>query len=395
MSFLWIGGATAITLPALYLRVTGMQVSPTLDSALFGLAILGAAFLLTWAAEVAQLDIPQSLALAFLALIAVLPEYAVDFYFAWAAGQSPEYTHYAVANMTGGNRLIIGLGWSLVVFLFWIAKRQRGITISRSRGNDMSILALATVYGFTIPLKGSLSIVDTFFLLALFIAYLVTASRSQQVDPEELVGPSETIAAFPIFWRRVATVALFLFSATVILASAKPFAEGLLATAKGFGIDEFLLVQWLAPLASEAPEIIVASIFVFRNSASMALGTLISSKVNQWTLLVGTLPLVYSVSLGHLGALPLDSRQTAEIILTAAQSAFAVVLLLNFTLSMREAAALLFLFGAQLFFPDPTIRDGFSVVYVLLATGLLVKDRGKLRNLVLMMPWVGNRTSEE
>ena len=46
---------------------------------MFGLAVVGAAFLLAWAAEVLQLDVSQGLALAVLALIAVLPEYAVDF----------------------------------------------------------------------------------------------------------------------------------------------------------------------------------------------------------------------------------------------------------------------------------------------------------------------------
>lgn len=383
-----MGGAAALTFPALYLRISGLQLSPVAESTLSGLAILGAAFLLTWAAEVAQVDISQSLALAFLALIAVLPEYAVDFYFAWMAAERPEYAHYAVANMTGANRLLIGIGWSMVVFLFWLSRGQRGITVDRSRGIDLSILGLATLYAFTIPLKGSLSLVDTLILGSLFVVYLWMASRAQHVEPE-LVGPAEAIASLPTPWRRSITVVLFLFSGGAILASAEPFAEGLIATGKGLGIDEFLLVQWLAPLASEAPEMTVAAIFVLRNSATMALGILISSKVNQWTLLVGTLPVVYSVSLGGVGALPLDSRQAEEVFLTAAQSAFAVVLLLNFTLSRLEAAALFLLFATQLVFTDPTIRYGYSGVYLVLALALLIKDRGRLRNLAPMIPRVG------
>jgi Ca2+/Na+ antiporter len=39
-----------------------------------GWAFFGAAFLLSWAAELAQKDLPQALAIALLALIAVLPE---------------------------------------------------------------------------------------------------------------------------------------------------------------------------------------------------------------------------------------------------------------------------------------------------------------------------------
>ena len=36
----------------------------------------------------------------------------------------------------------------------------------------------------------------------------------------------------------------------------------------------------------------------------------------QWTLLVGTIPLVYSISLGAPGQMPLDTRQIQEILLS-------------------------------------------------------------------------------
>lgn len=78
--------------------------------AIFGLAIVGAAFILAWAAEALQLDVSQGLALAVLALITVLPEYVVDFTFAAKAGENPEqYAPLALANMTGSNRLLIGI----------------------------------------------------------------------------------------------------------------------------------------------------------------------------------------------------------------------------------------------------------------------------------------------
>ncbi|MCA9626721.1 MAG: hypothetical protein KC766_03610, partial [Myxococcales bacterium] len=86
---------------------------------------MSASFLLAWAAEVAQVDVSASLATAVLALIAVLPEYAVDLYFAFTAGERPAYTAYAAANMTGSNRLLIGVGWPLVALLFAIGLRRR------------------------------------------------------------------------------------------------------------------------------------------------------------------------------------------------------------------------------------------------------------------------------
>src|SRR5689334_21850296 len=71
-----------------------------------GIAIFASAYLLSWAAEVAEVDIPPALALGLLSLVAVAPEYAVDIYFAWRGGKEPTYLPYATANMTGGNRLL-------------------------------------------------------------------------------------------------------------------------------------------------------------------------------------------------------------------------------------------------------------------------------------------------
>ena len=59
--------------------------------------------MLAWSCEIAERDIPQSLALLVLALVGVLPEYAIDLHFAWRAGVDPSYAAYATANMTGAN----------------------------------------------------------------------------------------------------------------------------------------------------------------------------------------------------------------------------------------------------------------------------------------------------
>ena len=65
-----------------------MDVDPTVAAAVFGLGIVAGAFLLSWAAEVAELDVSASLAIAVLALIAILPEYAIEAVLAWDAGSS-------------------------------------------------------------------------------------------------------------------------------------------------------------------------------------------------------------------------------------------------------------------------------------------------------------------
>ena len=88
LPLLVVGAALLSAVPALWLRFATPELSHAIEALLFGLAIVGAAFLLSWAAEVAQLDISAGLAIAVLALIAVLPEYAVDFVFAWKGGQA-------------------------------------------------------------------------------------------------------------------------------------------------------------------------------------------------------------------------------------------------------------------------------------------------------------------
>ena len=88
---LFMSLAVAATLPGVYLRITGIHPEPILAAILYGMAIVGAAFILSWAAEVIQMDIAAGLALALLALIAILPEYAVDFVFtARRARSSPK-----------------------------------------------------------------------------------------------------------------------------------------------------------------------------------------------------------------------------------------------------------------------------------------------------------------
>jgi hypothetical protein len=41
-----------------------------------GVAVLGAAFVLTWAVETAETDVPRAFALAVIAVVTVAPEYA-------------------------------------------------------------------------------------------------------------------------------------------------------------------------------------------------------------------------------------------------------------------------------------------------------------------------------
>lgn len=397
--------AAAAALPGITVRLAGLHLDPPMAAVVSGAAILGASFLLLWACDAAQADISQALALAVVALIAVLPEYAVDMYFTWQAGKNPasEYAHYAVANMTGANRLLIGVAWALIAVIFFIRYRQ-DVRIGKERRTELLFLALATIYAFVIPLKGSLAWYDGVVFLGLYAWYIVLAGRRPCVEVEG-EGPAEILVRLPRLKRRIATGLLFLFAAGAILANAEPFCEGLIGTGKALKISEFLLVQWLAPIASEAPEFVVALVFAWRGHGGLALGSLLSSKLNQWTLLVGMIPGVFALSHGTLEhPLPMGQFQMHEILLTAAQSLLAVVMLACLRFTLANALLLFALFIGQLIVPSlvdrypQTVFDlgltaervhlFFSVLYIMGAAAIFLERPGKIWSL-----WRGVRVS--
>ena len=370
-NWLWIGSSILLCLQWIAIHFAGIHLTPQFEALSSGVAIFGAAFLLSWSAELSQKDIPQALAIALLALIAVLPEYAVDMYFAWSAGKDPKYTAFATANMTGANRLLIGVGWAAVVITYWLKSGKKAVELEPSHKIELFYLALATLYSFLIPLKGQLDLIDAVALIMIFVFYMRAASKAEHVEPE-LEGPAAMIESWGTRPRRAWTVSFFLLSGFTIFTAAEPFAEGLLATGRTFGIEEFILVQWLAPLASESPEFIVAILFALKGQPGTSMGALLSSKVNQWTLLIGMLPIVYAVSAGSAGGMNMDARQVEEMFLTAAQSIFAVAVLANLSFSLLEALIVFVLFWTQLLFPDPQFRFYYSFLYIVLAVGLVL-----------------------
>lgn len=413
--------AVAVALPGVYLGVAeygGLPhptLPPPLAAVVYGVAIVGAAFVLSWAAEAAQVDISAGAAIALLALLAVLPEYAVDFVFTFQAGQiyaengacvpGPQGANpcsLALANMTGANRVLVGVGWPLVVLVASIAvwrnrraggqdsasTHSREVDLEPTMSTEVVFLGIATLYSLTLPLRTSLTLIDALVFISIFAAYAWRLSQAPAEEPD-LVGVSAWVGGKPRSSRRGWYIAMFAVAGLFILATAEHFANGLVETGSTLGIDQFLLVQWVAPLASESPELIVASLYALRLKASHSLGTLLSSKVNQWTLLVGTLPIVFALSATTFDGLPIDANQRFELLITAAQSLFAVSLLVNLGLTVYGAGALFVLFAVQFtasitLSPElnRTVIIVLSVVYGVLAIGLLVVRRRATRRIV-------------
>lgn len=309
---------------------------------------------MSWGAEAAEQHISQGLILAAVALVTVLPEYAVDLYYAYQAGRAgpdSSYVHYAAANMTGANRLLVGLAWPLMVLLHWFKTRHRSIELAPANAIEIGFLLLASLYSFVILIKGRITLLDFVILAAIFAAYVWRVRNLPQAETageeEEEPGPASALNTLAPGAQWAAMGALVIVACAVILVSAEPFAEAMVGSGRVMGLNEFLLIQWLAPLASEAPAVSVAVLFVLVGRASAGLVTMISDKINQWTLLVGMLPLALSIGAGNISSLPLDARQSEEFFLTAAQSLFGLSLLLRFRLGVTSAVALAGMFLVQ------------------------------------------------
>lgn len=359
--------ALLIATPGIILRISSVKYDPWVNTLVFGAAVVAAGFLLSWSAEAAESRVAQALIVAILALITVLPEYAVDIYFAWQAGRAPlsGYPQFAAANMTGANRMLVGVAWPMLVFVNWWKTRDSAIQLKQENTNEILFLGLASLYAFVILIKNRIDIYDSAALLTIFGMYMYRASRGSESknevhenaagkeardkEEEEEAGPAAALLLLPVKQQVFIMSAMTIVAGTIIFLMAEPFAESLIETGTGLGIDHFLLIQWLAPLASEAPTITIALLLVLSEKARTAMATMLSDKINQWTLLVGMLPLALSFGAGKILPLNLDVRQHEEFFLTATQSLFALSLLLGFRLSAVGALFLFGLFFAQIF----------------------------------------------
>ena len=138
----------------------------------------------------------------------------------------------------------------------------------------------------------------------------------------------------------------------MIIVSAAPFVDGLVEMGHHLGVGDFILIQWIAPLASETPEVVVAALLGIRPNPASGIAVLISSEVNKFTLLIGIMVVVFSAAAGQLLTFLLDSKQSVEFLLTCAVSLFGLLLIAKRRVGWRAGAVLLGLFVVRLFFPN-------------------------------------------
>jgi len=233
-----------------------------------------------------------------------LPEFAVEAVIAWQAGKDPSKTHLAIANFTGSLRLLVGLGWPMIYFVaaaFGWKREGRFISVELDAEHSVE------VFGLLLP-----------------------------------------IAYFTFIW----------WKGTLTIWDALP-----LTIAASLGVSTFVFVQWVAPFLSEFPEKLSAFYWARKvRTANVALMNMVSSNINQWSILSAMIPILFVISAGELRPLRFDSQQRAEILLTILQSFLGFLLLLNLQLKLHEASILFVFWLVQ--FAVPSWRGPMIYVYL-------------------------------
>ncbi len=332
-------------------------------------AILISAMLIAWAAESAQYFMAQGVALAILAWLQTLPEFAVEAVFAWK-----QQVPLLMAGLTGALRLLTGLGWPMIYFTaaMFHRRRRRGhlreIRLADEHSVEVVGLFASMAYAYFVWWSGTLDLVDAAVLIAIYIAYLWVLRRMPALDKEgiedmERIPRAIVTASRPV--RIAAITGLFAVGGGIIYLAAEPFLGSLLAVSTALGIPVFVFVQWVAPFVSEFPEKVSAFYWARTvEGASTALMNMISSNINQWTLLTAMLPIVYSMSRGASSAIPLDGEQEVELLLTLAQALLGAMFLLEMRFQWWEAAGLFVLWLVQFVLsPVAKVHHYFTFAY--------------------------------
>ncbi len=329
-------------------------------------AILVSALMIAWAAESAQYFIAQGFALAILAWLQTLPEFAVEAVLAWK-----QQVPLLLANLTGALRLLTGLGWPVIYFTAAMAHRRRSktplraIRLAPQHSIEVAGLLVSIVYVAVIAAKNSLAIQDAAVLTLIYAVYLMVLGKlpaEGHESVEALESIPRAIVKSPRIRRIALIAALFVAGGALIYESAEPFLASLIALAALAGIPNFVFIQWVAPVVSEFPEM-ASTVYFARSSgrAPMALMNMVSSNINQWTLLMAMLPVVYSISVGAPRVIVFDAEQRLQLLLTLGQALVGLIFLINMELAWWEAAILLALFAIP--FADPASAKAVTIAY--------------------------------
>lgn len=317
--------------------------------------IIGSAFLIAWGAEAAQFMMSQGLALAILAWLQTLPEFAVEANNAWhAAKGTAGYTDGMVtANFTGSIRLLMGFGMPVVWMIYAATKKKGTIELDPLHSVEVVSIVPPVIYFFFMVWRGRLDLLDTVILLGLYGMYLVLLLRMPPEEEDESVEELPFVARAVLKrgkrGRVIGVVGIFLLGGLILYLCVHPFVGSLMALGAAMAIPQYFLIQWIAPFLSEFPEKVSAFNWARQEGkAKLGLMNFLSSNINQMTMLVAMIPVLYCIAKGSATAgIDFSEEQKHEVFLTAAQSLLCAVLLFNMKFEWWDAVGMFTIWIAQ------------------------------------------------
>jgi cation:H+ antiporter len=324
--------------------------------------LMFASIVIGWGAELTAAWLSAGMALAILAWLQTSPEFAVEATIAWN-----QDAHLALANLTGSLRLLLGFGWPVIFFIYWLTggrkskARTKSITLSESFAVEAAGLTIPVLYFLLIYLKGTWSPLDGIILCAFYGIYFWMLTR-ERVNCEAPIEAHADSGDEPWVVRKALTlsrrgqiasaVGLFAFGGVALWLTVHPFLEALKTVAASLGVSDFVFIQWIAPIASEFPEKVTAFNWARRpGKVQMAIVNMLSSVTSQWTLLAGLIPILFSLSAGRWYVIEFTPFQKEELLLTIAQTAVAVVMMMDLKITFVEMAGFFVLWALQFFLP--------------------------------------------
>jgi cation:H+ antiporter len=344
-----------------------------------GIGVIGAAFMLAWAADAGEAVFSGGLVLAVVALVTVLPEFIIEVRFAFI-----QQAELVTANLTGATRLLLTGATALPLVVFFFARRRGEVSaplrLGANRRLELGILLITSIFAVQIVIRGALTLFDAIILLGLYLLY---ARRVQGTPDEEpaVVGVAAGLLSLPPRYRRPSITALILAAAAVVVTIANPFADALLATGASLGIDPYLLIQSVVPVATEAPEFVVVAVLVINHRPAQGLALFLASSLSQWTLGLGCLPIAYMAGGGGI-SLPLAGREQLELGFTIAVTLFVVAALATLHSERVDAFLLTGIFIVQIIYPTAFVRFAATFVLLVFAIDLLCARRRLIRPLL-------------
>jgi cation:H+ antiporter len=365
------GGGVLVDLASRFLPVQLAMVG-------LGIGVVGAAFLLAWAADAGEAVFSGGLVLAAVALVAVLPEFVVEIRFAYI-----QETGLVTANLTGATRLLLTGATIMPLVVAYLARRRgRGAAsfqLAASRRLELAILLVASTFAIQIVARGSLTIIDGAILIALYVLYARRVQGTQDEEPA-VVGVAAGLLSLPPQYRRPAIASLIFVAAAVVLTIANPFADALLATGTSLGIDPYHMIQSVVPVASESPEFVVVAVLVANRRPAQGLALFLASSVSQWTLAMGALPFAYAAGGGGM-SMPLAGRELVELTFTIALTLFVAAALSVLRPERFDAWLVIGIFAVQFVYPHVFVRIAAAFVLFVFAIDLLFAHRRAVRPL--------------